>query len=202
MDRGPILLVSACLVGQACRYDGRIRATVDAVLAGWVRRGRAVAICPECAGGLPVPRPPAEIQNGDGAGVWMGRSRVRTRDGRDVTAAFLRGGRMAARLIRRHGIRVGVFKNGSPSCGVTYIYDGTFAGRFRSGCGVAAAHLAAMDVQVFPEERVREAIRAAIRSTPTRLPQHEGKLTGSGKFDILGPRLQLMDFLREAVWPN
>ena len=79
--------VSACLLGKPCRYDGgsKPHATVAQNL------GDALPICPECLGGLPIPRAPSEIQGGDGADVLAGRARVMSRDGQDVTEAFLKG---------------------------------------------------------------------------------------------------------------
>ena len=96
-----LYLVSACLLGLPCAYDGRGR-PVDGLLA-LAACGQVVPICPEAAGGLPIPRPPAEIVGGDGGDVLDGRARVVTVAGDDVTAAFLRGAaRAGCRPAARH----------------------------------------------------------------------------------------------------
>ena len=83
--------ISACLLGKPCRYDGgsKPHATVAQSL------GDALPVCPECLGGLPIPRAPSEIQGGDGTDVLAGRARVMSRDGQDVTEAFLKGAKTA-----------------------------------------------------------------------------------------------------------
>ncbi len=144
------LLVSACLVGIPCRYDGgswpipRLQALAA--------KGRVLPLCPEVLGGLPTPRPPAEIQGGDGDDVLEGRARVVNVEGRDVTAEFLAGAREALRLARRWGIKRAVLKSCSPSCGVGKIYDGSFSGRLRDGYGVTAALLRREGIALSSEE--------------------------------------------------
>ncbi|MEW6399399.1 MAG: DUF523 domain-containing protein [Bacillota bacterium] len=137
MDR---VLVSACLLGVQCRYDGEHEFSAEVVAAAATRC--LVPVCPEILGGLPTPRPPAEVVGGDGADVLAGRARVVTGEGRDVTAAFLRGAQEALRVARLVGAREAWLKARSPSCGVTCIHDGTFAQGMRPGAGVTAALLA------------------------------------------------------------
>lgn len=148
------LLVSACLLGHAVRYDGKGYAAQDGWLARWREEGRVVPLCPEVAGGLPVPRPPAEIRDGDGAQVLDERARLFTREGADVTAHFLAGARAALDLVQNEGIRVAVLKARSPSCGSGRIYDGTFQKVLRDGDGVTAALLKANGVAVFDESQL------------------------------------------------
>ena len=95
-------LVSRCLLGEPCRYDGKAKGDdrVRDLLKGKVR---VVGICPECDGGLPTPRTPSEIQGGDGADVLRGAARVVSVDGEDRTEAFVRGARMAVETARREG---------------------------------------------------------------------------------------------------
>jgi uncharacterized protein YbbK (DUF523 family) len=112
----------------------------------------AVPVCPEVAGGLPVPRPPAEIVGGDGQAILDGQARVLTIDGKDVTGVFLAGARQALETAQRLGIRQAVLKDDSPSCGCRRIYDGTFSDRRVSGQGVAAALLQRNGVRVLSEE--------------------------------------------------
>ncbi|MCU1735345.1 MULTISPECIES: DUF523 domain-containing protein [unclassified Pseudomonas] len=155
----PKVLVSACLLGQPVRYDGRASGHPD-VLQAWQREGRVVPLCPEVAGGLPTPRPPAEIPGGQGGAVLDGDAQVVTIVGEDVSAAFLAGARLALELVRRHGIRVAVLKSGSPSCGNRLVYDGTFSGSKISGEGVTSALLRREGVLVFSELELDEAARA------------------------------------------
>ncbi|MCK4471604.1 MAG: DUF523 domain-containing protein, partial [Anaerolineae bacterium] len=104
-------------------------------------QGDVLPFCPEVAGGLPTPRPPAEIQGGDGGDVLEGRARVVNIEGKDVTAEFLAGARKALRVAQRWDIKEAILKARSPSCGVGPIYDGSFSGRLVEGDGVTAALL-------------------------------------------------------------
>jgi len=151
------VLVSACLLGEKVRYNGADARRPAAVLDGWSAEGRVVAFCPEVAGGLGVPRPAAEIQGGDGRAVLSGAAAVRTKDGRDVTPAFLEGARLALEQARRSGARVAVLKEGSPSCGSGSIHDGTFSGRKKGGAGVTASLLEQNGIRVFSEGQIAEA---------------------------------------------
>ena len=153
------VLVSACLLGQPVRYDGRASGHPD-VLQGWQREGRVVPLCPEVAGGLPTPRPPAEIPGGQGSAVLEGQARVVTVAGEDVTAPFVQGAHLALALVRRHAIRVAGPKSGSPSCGNRLTYDGTFSGTRVEGEGVTTALLRRAGVQVFSELELDAAVQA------------------------------------------
>ncbi|MFI6708742.1 DUF523 domain-containing protein [Nonomuraea sp. NPDC050478] len=152
------ILVSACLMGRRVRYDGGAKTSSDERLAAWRREGRLVAFCPEVQGGLPVPRPAAEIEGGaGGAAVLDGRARVLAADGSDVTAEFLAGARAALAAARDAGARLAVLKEGSPSCGTLAVYDGTFTGRRAAGRGVTTALLERHGIRVFGEDHVEEA---------------------------------------------
>lgn len=142
------ILVSACLLGEPVRYNGADKFCDDALMQQWVRDGRVVPVCPEIAGGLGVPRLPAEIVNGA----------VIDRDGRDVTANFEDGARHALELARMNGVQVAVLKEGSPSCGSSYTYDGTFTStRVAGRAGVTTALLREHGIRVFSEHEVAEA---------------------------------------------
>ncbi|MGC5011660.1 DUF523 domain-containing protein [Streptosporangium sp. DT93] len=155
MDR---ILVSACLMGRKVRYDGAARTSEDALLADWRRQGRLVPFCPEVEGGLPVPRPTAEIEGGAGGeAVLAGTARVLTADGTDVTASFVAGARAALEAARSCGARVAILKEGSPSCGSLTVHDGTFGGGRVPGSGVTTALLEREGIAVFGEERIAEA---------------------------------------------
>ncbi|RMF88455.1 MAG: DUF523 domain-containing protein, partial [Nitrospirae bacterium] len=145
MAEGP-LLVSACLAGVPCRYDATARP--EPGLLAHVCAGHLIPVCPEMLGGLPCPRPAAEIVEGDGHAVLEGRSRVVDANGRDVTEPFLDGARCCLEIARRYGARGAIFKEGSPSCGYHRLHQG---GRIVAGCGVTTALLRRHGIQVVPE---------------------------------------------------
>lgn len=152
------VLVSACLLGRPVRYDGSHKHVAHDVLAAWLRAGRVVAVCPETAAGLPVPRPPAEVVGqGGGAAVLAGHARVMDAQGGDVSAAFVEGAAQALRQARQQGIRLAVLKQDSPSCGTGTIYDGAFAGNRVAGLGVTAALLESAGIRVFSEDQFPQA---------------------------------------------
>jgi uncharacterized protein YbbK (DUF523 family) len=151
------ILVSACLLGAKVRYHGGDAASDHPILRRWQEEGRLVVACPERDGGLPTPRPAAEIVGGDGHAVAARLARVTTSKGADVTAAFRRGAEAALQLAQQHRIRVAVLKDGSPSCGSSSIYDGTFSGTRFAGQGVTAALLEAHGVRVFSETAIEAA---------------------------------------------
>lgn len=139
------VLVSACLLGRACRYDGRHNEdhVLERELAA--RGERAVPFCPEEHGGLGTPRPPAWIELGSAADVLAGRARLVTDAGRDVTAEFVAGADGALETCRRGGIAKAYLKERSPSCGVanTHVDD-----RLVKGPGVTAARLREGGIEV------------------------------------------------------
>lgn len=150
-------LVSRCLLGEPCRYDGRAKGNERVLTLVAEGKLRVVPICPECEGGLPTPRTPSEIQGGDGADVLRGKARVLSVDGEDRTEAFVQGARLAEETARREGAEGALLKAKSPSCGISRIYDGGFTGTLREGDGVAAAALRAAGLTIhsetdFPEE--------------------------------------------------
>ena len=151
------ILVSACLVGERVRYNGIVKSFESHVLKSWNRRGWVVAICPEVAGGLPVPRPRSEIYGGDGSQVLNGGKKVIDINGQDVTKYFLDGAQKALELVSSLGIRLAILKEGSPSCGSGYIYDGSFSGIKKPGKGVTAALLEENNIRVFSEREIPEA---------------------------------------------
>lgn len=150
------VLVSRCLLGHPVRYDGGASGP-HAPLARWQAEGRVVALCPEVAGGLPTPRPPAEIPGGQGVDVLAGHVPVVDVTGADVTDAFVAGAEVALQLVRLHGIKVAILKANSPSCGNLETYDGSFSGVRLPGEGVTAALLRREGVQVFSELQLAEA---------------------------------------------
>ena len=145
------VLVSACLLGAPVRYNGRDKKSDHPVLERWLREGRVVSACPEVLGGLGTPRDPAEIVQ------IAGLRRVTARAGRDVTAEFERGAALALEQAVMNEVRVAVLKEGSPSCGSAWTYDGTFSGTRVAGEGVTAALLRSRGIRVFSENEFADA---------------------------------------------
>ena len=125
------MLISACLMGANCKYNGGSNALPEQTLAALRRHYRLIPVCPEAAGGLPTPRTPSERRG----------ERVITRDGRDVTAEFQRGAELAGKLAERFGASLALLKSNSPSCGSGTIYDGSFSGKLICGNGITAEYL-------------------------------------------------------------
>lgn len=140
------LLVSACLIGVRVRYDGGDSRT-DSVL-GLADRYDLIPLCPEVLGGLPVPRPPAEILMG----------KVVTEAGRDVTANFEAGARITLDYCLENGIRKAVLKSKSPSCGIGLVYDGSFTRTLIEGDGVTAQLLLRHGIEVYSENNMMECV--------------------------------------------
>ncbi|WP_133040076.1 DUF523 domain-containing protein [Shewanella fodinae] len=135
------ILVSACLMGEKVRYDGNDNLLQHPLMQRWQQEQRLLMICPEVAGGLSVPRAPAE-QIG---------TRIITCDGADVTTAFQRGAWRAQQLAQQQGVVMAILKARSPSCGVGQIYDGSFSRRLIADDGVTAAALRQLGIAVFSE---------------------------------------------------
>ena len=153
------ILVSACLMGHAVRYDGQAKPLLHPAIERWRAEGRLVTICPEMSAGMQVPRPPAEIGNGaTGEDVLAGSARVVESTGGDVTEEFLQAAENAVALARQNGCRYALLIDGSPSCGSDFIYDGTFSGRKLAGNGVTAAALKAAGVDVFSDREIERLI--------------------------------------------
>lgn len=151
-------------LGDVVRYDGADKRCTHPILARWIAQGRVVAVCPEVAGGLPVPRPAAEIEGGSGgAQVLAGGARVVDCRGTDFTAPFVAGARRVLALARERGVRVALLKAGSPSCGSAYTYDGSFTHRRVPLPGVACALLRDAGIAVFSEDDLAQAELALAR---------------------------------------
>lgn len=146
------VVVSACLAGVACTHEAEPKTRDWAVRL--VAEGRAVLVCPEVAGGLPIPRPAAEIAGGDGNDVLDGRARVVDENGDDATDAFIAGAEKAARAARDASATLAILKARSPSCGCARIYDGTFSGTLTDGDGVTVARLRRDGLTVISDEDV------------------------------------------------
>ncbi|NHR07854.1 DUF523 domain-containing protein [Chromobacterium haemolyticum] len=160
MEVKPTLLVSACLLGQPVRYDGQAKSLAEQ---DWTRLRRdftLIPACPEYMGGLPTPRPAAELRGGDGAAALRGQATVETAAGENVSAAFLRGAQASLRLAQAHGCRQALLKANSPSCGTLRIYDGEFSGKLKNGEGVTASLLRQAGIKVCSEDHIEELLKA------------------------------------------
>ncbi len=136
-----IVLVSACMLGVNCRYDGgNVR---DEKLITIIEKENVVPIpvCPEQLGGLPTPRKKCEIVGGDGFDVLEGNARVVSEDGVDLTEHFLKGAEEVLKIAKIVKADLAVMRDGSPSCGCGRIYDGSFSGKKVEGYGVTSALL-------------------------------------------------------------
>ena len=123
------------------------------------RRGEVIPVCPEQLGGLPTPRLPSEIEGGQGELVIAGKCRVLRCDGVDVTREFMRGAHEVLRLARLIKPECIIFKERSPSCGVHYVYDGSFSNKVRKGEGVTTALLRQFGFTVVSEKEYLERLK-------------------------------------------
>ena len=134
------LLVSACLLGCPCRYDGKTKENADVI--ALKENYELIPVCPEQLGGLPTPRLPSERVE----------DKVLMRDGTDVTGQYRKGAKAVLRLAKLFGAKKAVLKARSPSCGKDVVYDGTFSGALKAGSGVTALLLRENGIAVFTEE--------------------------------------------------
>ncbi len=134
-------IVSACLAGINCRYDGRN--TLDPDAAKLVAEGRALPVCPELLGGLPAPRESSEIVR-----TPEGSKKVMTASGEDVSEAFIKGARATLEICRTCGITKAILQQRSPSCGCGTVYDGSFSGKTIEGMGVTASLLSSAGIEI------------------------------------------------------
>lgn len=136
------VIISACLLGANCRYDGKCGGKVD--VQGLEAKYRLIPVCPEIYGGLPIPREPVER---DG-------NRAITKSGADVTAEFMRGAQETLNMARMFDCKMAILKERSPSCGSVQIYDGTFSGRLKIADGVTAELLLQNGIRVYGESQI------------------------------------------------
>ena len=158
------ILISACLLGQPVRFDGQSKPVENPTLKNWLAEGRLVTACPEVSGGLPVPRPAAEM-DGLADNILVGRGAVKTADDADVSRYFLSGAEQTLELCQQQNIRVAILKENSPSCGSTQVYDGSFSHRLISGAGITTTLLRQNGISVFSEFEI-DAAAELIRTHP------------------------------------
>ncbi len=135
------VIISACLLGVRCRYDGKSNKLPEETLEMLRERYELIPVCPECYGGLTTPRTPSERLGGGGV----------SKTGADVTEQFQRGAEAALYLAGLFGAKLAILKKNSPSCGSGTIYDGTFTGTIVSGDGVTAELLKKHGITVIDE---------------------------------------------------
>lgn len=142
------LLISACLIGENCKYSGGNNALPEEQLRQLKENYELIPVCPEQLGGLPTPRTPAERRE----------EKVITQDGRDVTAEFHAGAERVRQISIDDTIRRALLKSRSPSCGRDRIYDGTFSGTLIRGNGVTAQILLEQGISVYTEEEIHRLV--------------------------------------------
>ena len=140
------IIVSACLLGENCKYNGGNNKCDDII--ALAEKFEIIPVCPECFGGLPIPRVPSEIRDG----------RVYSKTGEDLTEAFLSGAEQTLYIAKEANAPFAVLKENSPSCGFGKIYDGTFSGNKIDGNGITAQLLYDNEIQVFGESQVKKLI--------------------------------------------
>lgn len=141
------ILISACLIGENTRYDGKNNLYKDVMRL--VKYYDLIPICPEVNGGLKIPRRPSEIQG----------NKVVDDKGRDVTDNYNDGAYYATTIARIYHIKLAILKEKSPSCGSKLIHDGTFSGKVIQGQGITTSKLIKMGVKVISEEEIEELIK-------------------------------------------
>jgi len=151
------IIVSSCLLGNAVRYDGTYYLNKHPLLELFKQEGQIIVFCPEVEGGLPIPRDPAEIDQGDGKDVRNNAASVLSNKGDVLTSFFIEGTSKLEAICRSEKIGLAILKDRSPSCGVHEIYDGTFRGKTKPGMGVATALLKSLQIPLFSETEIQEA---------------------------------------------
>lgn len=150
-------LISACLLGHKVRYDGQ-----DCLLKELLQHllpDQYVSLCPEISGGLAIPRPPAEIQSGNGRDVLLYQANVVDINGTDVSEAFIQGAYATLDLAQRFQVTHAILKANSPSCGSDLIYDGSFTGTKIQGQGVTAVLLQQHGIMVMTEHEFLQQLK-------------------------------------------
>lgn len=147
-------LVSACLCGVNCKYNGKNNLKLN--LVELLHDGDVIPVCPEQLGGLPTPRLPAEINAGSGQDVLAGNGKVLTTNGDDVTDMYVKGAYETLKIAQMAGVDTAILKSRSPSCGSKYIYDGSFSYKLRQADGVTVALLKENGIRVMDEDEYME----------------------------------------------
>ncbi|MDP5274308.1 DUF523 domain-containing protein [Chengkuizengella axinellae] len=145
-----MILVSACLAGDECRYNATHK--LDSSIQTLAEEGKAALACPELLGGFSTPRQPAEIVGGNGLDVINGTAKVIDKSGKDVTDLYINGAEKTLEMAQSIKAEYVILKENSPSCGSCYIYNGEFNGTKVIGLGVTTALLKKHGFKVISEE--------------------------------------------------
>ena len=137
------ILISACLVGKRCRYDGESKPNKEII--DFCNKNEVILVCPETLGGLTIPREPSEIQE----------DKVISRNGHDVTKEFKEGAMKALEIALDNGVTLAILKARSPSCGHKEVYDGSFTGTLVKGEGLFARMCRENGIEVIDEEEFK-----------------------------------------------
>ena len=146
MEKEIKVLISACLLGDNVKYSGGNNLTPELVTMLEKYNVKIVKICPECFAGLPIPRVPSEIRE----------DKVFSEDGKDITEEFLSGAEKTYQIAKRKQVDFAILKERSPSCGSSFIYDGSFSGKVIEGQGLTAKKLSKENIIIFSEENLKE----------------------------------------------
>lgn len=139
------VLISACLLGVDCKYNGSNNKLDDEIIHSLKEKYNLIPVCPEIMGGMPTPRNPVEITDG----------KVFDYDGEEFTKEFEKGSEEVLKLAKLYDTTIAILKENSPSCGSNYIYDGTFNHKKIKGMGIAALKLSKENIKLFSEENVK-----------------------------------------------
>ena len=139
------VLISACLLGVDCKYNGSNNKLDDEIIHSLKEKYNLIPVCPEIMGGMPTPRNPIEIKDG----------KVFDYDGEEFTKEFEKGSEEVLKLAKLYNSSIAILKENSPSCGSNYIYDGTFNHQKIKGMGIAAHKLSKENIKLFSEENVK-----------------------------------------------
>lgn len=141
-------LISACLCGINCKYNGLNN--YNEICERLLKENKAIPICPEQLGGLSTPRIPCELQ-GTANEIIQGKNKVINKDGIDVTEMFLKGANEVLKISKMLNVDKVILKEGSPSCGVNFVYDGTFSGKRIAGMGITSQLLNDAAIDIYSE---------------------------------------------------
>ena len=143
-------LVSACLCGVDCKYNGKNNLNEKCLKL--LREGKAILVCPEQMGGLTTPRIPSEVSGCSKDIIECNKGKVLDKEGNDVSIQFIKGAEEALKIAKESGIKKAILKEGSPSCGSSFIYDGSFSSKKIKGEGITTYLLRKEGIKVISEE--------------------------------------------------
>lgn len=146
MEKEVKVLISACLLGDNVKYSGGNNLRPELIKLLEKYNVKIVKVCPECFGGLSIPRVPSEIKE----------DKVFSKEGKDVTEEFLKGAEKTSKIVKENQVDFAILKERSPSCGISYIYDGSFSGKIIQGQGITVRKLNEENIKIFSEENLEE----------------------------------------------